>query len=336
MGDEPASDEVTRIRELLRANPRGMNIKEIAEAVAMSRNSVAKYLDVLTASGHLDVRQMGNAKLYHLSRRVPLDTVMNLAREMIIVLDRNLQLVQANDSFLDFTGSSREAITGSRLSALPIPLLSSREESALSDLIRGGPDWKKEIRALKDGNEVFFSARFIPTFFEDGDPGIAVILENVTDRTLGRSASREGDRLLHSLFQIPSVPKFMINRNHKVVYWDRALEILTKIRSEEVLGTSRHWRAFYPEERPCLLDLIVDGKFDELDQYYHGDCKKEVSPDTEYACTGFFPDMQPGGRWLRITASVIRDSQGNLVGAMETIEDITDKKNRDFVVIPGE
>jgi predicted ArsR family transcriptional regulator len=45
----PATDEETKIKEVLQKQPLGMNIKEIAGAVGMSRNSVAKYLDVLAA-----------------------------------------------------------------------------------------------------------------------------------------------------------------------------------------------------------------------------------------------------------------------------------------------
>ena len=59
------------------------------------------------AGGHLEVRQMGNAKLYHLSRRVPLDAVINRGWEMIVLLDRNLRIVQASESFITFTGTSR-------------------------------------------------------------------------------------------------------------------------------------------------------------------------------------------------------------------------------------
>jgi len=52
-------------------------------------------------------RRVGNAKLYHLSRRVPLDAVINRGREMIVLLDRNLRIVQASESFITFTGTSR-------------------------------------------------------------------------------------------------------------------------------------------------------------------------------------------------------------------------------------
>jgi len=156
MGDEPAGDKVTRIKALLRDNSLGINIKAISKGVAMSRNSVAKYLDVLAASGHLEVRQMGNAKLYHLSRRVPLDAVINLAREMIVVLDRHLRIVQANESFIAFTGTSRDRVLGSRLSTPGVQLLFDTEEQALSGLVNGGPDWKKEIRVVTKGTPLFF------------------------------------------------------------------------------------------------------------------------------------------------------------------------------------
>ena len=48
-----------------------------------------------------------------------------------------------------------------------------------------------------------------------------------------------------------------------------------------------------------------------------------------------FPAFGPGGKWLRCTATLLRDSHGNLTGAMETLEDITDKKQREFQVDPG-
>jgi len=45
-----------------------------------------------------------------------------------------------------------------------------------------------------------------------------------------------------------------------------------------------------------------------------------------YEATDFFPDLGKKGLWLRFTAAVIRDSQGDLVGAVETLQDITEQK----------
>jgi PAS domain-containing protein len=328
---ERAMDETTRIRAVIHENPLGLSIKEISAKVGMSRNSVAKYLDVLTATGQLDLRHVGNAKLYTLSRRVPVDKILNYAHELITVLDTSLCIVEASDSLCDFARAPRDAILGKRLSAPPISLLTPEEEEELMALLSGGSlSWKKEIRLLRGNDEVFFDGRFVPTVLENGEPGITLILADITGRRRAERAMQERDRLLHTIFQIPTVPRFFIDRNHKVVFWDRALEIMTGIRSEEVVGTTRHWQAFYPGERPCLADLLVDGQICRITELYGAACTPSASADSTYAYTSFFPSMGPGGRWLHITASVIRDPAGNLTGAMETVEDVTEKKQREF------
>ena len=332
MTGNPAPEEFTPILDLLRDHPLGMSIKEIAAAVSMSRNSVAKYLDVLAATGQLELRHVGNAKLYSLSFRVPVSDLLNQARELIIVLDNDLRIVQASGSFSVFTGLPREKILHARLSSLPLPLLSVAEEQELAALLNGGSPWKKEIQVIRNGTESYFESRFIPTVLENGVPGITLILEDATEQRLARKASIERDRLLHTIFQIPTTPQFFIDRNHKVVYWDRALEILTGIKAEDVVGTSSHWKAFYPHPRSCLADLLVDGDLETITRQYRGKCVSDAGADGKYECTDFFPDMANGAKWLRVTSSLIRDTTGRVTGAMETIEDVTDRKKGHFVV----
>jgi PAS domain S-box-containing protein len=333
MTDNPVSEEFSPILEVLKDHPLGMSIKEISAAVSMSRNSVAKYLDVLTASGQLELRHVGNAKLYSLSFRVPVGDLMNHARELIIVLDNDLRVIQASGSFCRFTGISREQILHARLSSLPMPLLSAAEEHELVALLSGGSTWKKEIRVTRNGTEVWFDSRFIPTVLENGVPGITLILEDSTERRLAKKASIERDRLLHTIFQIPTTPQFFIDRNHKVVYWDRALEILTGIKAEEVVGTSNHWRAFYTHPHPCLADFLVDGNPGAaIALQYPGKCPAPAGMEGKYEYTDFFPDMVTGAKWLHITSSLIRDTSGTVTGAMETIENVSDRNKGNFIV----
>ena len=75
----------------------------------------------------------------------------------------------------------------------------------------------------------------------------------------------EGERRLRNVLQCTPVPGFVIGRDHRVLYWNRALEELSGIRAHEVLGTADHWRAFYRSgARPCLADLLVEGDFEAL------------------------------------------------------------------------
>jgi PAS domain S-box-containing protein len=332
MGNDSGTDEATRIRAALKDQPLGLSIKEISAVVGMSRNSVAKYLEVLTATGQLELRHVGNAKLYTLSRRVPVTNIINYARELIIVLDKSLRIVEASDSLCTFTGATRMEILHTHLSSPPTCLLTIAEEDTLPALLNGGPSWKKEIRLIQGPEERYLDSRFIPTMLQNGEPGITIILEDITGRRRAEREMQERDRLLHTIFQIPSVPRFFIDKNHKVVFWDRALEILTGFKSEEMVGTNQHWKAFYPEEHACLADLLVDGDFTGLASAYQSKCRTNPTGDGGYECTEYFYGLRPSGKWLHITASLIRDSTGAITGAMETVEDVTEKKMREFVI----
>ena len=330
--EQDIPDETTRIKTVLAEHPLGLSIKEISAEVGMSRNSVAKYLDVLTATGHLELRHVGNAKLYTISQRVPVTNIINYTRELIIVLDRTLHIIEASDSLCMFAGVPRDAILRTRLSAPPASLLSLSEESTLSSLLNGGSSWKKEIRLVRGSGEIWLDGRFIPTSLQNGEPGITLILEDITERRRAERAMQERDRLLHTIFQIPTVPRFFIDKNHKVVFWDRALEIMTGLKSEEMVGTNRHWQAFYPTEQPCLADHLVDGDTGRIINDHRGMARLTRAIDGGYESTEFFPTLGPSGKWLHVTATLIRDPAGNLTGAMETVEDITDQKKREFVV----
>ncbi len=118
----------------------------------------------------------------------------------------------------------------------------------------------------------------------------------------------------------------MIDKNHRVTQWNRALEMLTGLDAEEVLGTNQHWKAFYGAQRPCIADLMVDEAIGEIPDWYGGKFSKSNIVNGAYRATDFFPAMGKGGKWLYFTASVIRDAKGNVVGALETLEDVTQQR----------
>lgn len=123
------------------------------------------------------------------------------------------------------------------------------------------------------------------------------------------------------------VATFVIDRHHRLVCWNKACEILTGISSASVLGTREHWRAFYSVERPVMADLIVDGMVDEDVRYFYQDRfrQSELIPGGCEA-EDFFPDFGNDGRWLFFTAAPIRDPAGTIIGAIETLQDFTERR----------
>ena len=139
---------------------------------------------------------------------------------------------------------------------------------------------------------------------------------------------RSTEEMLTKIIDGSPVPTFAVNKQHKVTHWNTALKSLSGIKREEIVGTDEQWRTFYTEKRPVMADLIVDGaSANEIEVYYRDKCKKSYLSDGAYEAEDFFPILGEAGRWLRFTASPIRDSSGEIIGAIEALEDITERKN---------
>ena len=104
--------EITMIKRILQENPKGMTVTDISRKIKINRNSVAKYLDIMRISGHVEMITFGPAKVFFPSRRVPIHDMLNYTSDYILVFDSNLKITMANDSFIDFLGVPREELLG--------------------------------------------------------------------------------------------------------------------------------------------------------------------------------------------------------------------------------
>jgi len=171
--------------------------------------------------------------------------------------------------------------------------------------------------------------RFTATLMRNNDGeivGAVETLEDITDQKLAEEALRESQQRLYQILEGSPIAAFVIDRDHQVIFWNRALEELSRIRADDVVGTDQHWRAFYGSKRPCMADLIIDEKLAEMKKWYAGKGHPSKLLKEAFEATDFFSDLGEGGRWLRFTAAAIRNSQGALVGAVETLEDISERK----------
>lgn len=152
------------------------------------------------------------------------------------------------------------------------------------------------------------------------------VRSNLNDLIISQQRLLESEARLHAVVHGSPIPQFVIDKNHTVIHWNEALENYSGIRAQDIIGTSGHWRAFYSKKRPCLADLIVDGTPEKIAEYYGDKLGKSRFVETGYEATDFFGDLQSGGKWLDFTAAAIRDSHGTIIGAVETLEDITGRR----------
>jgi PAS domain-containing protein/DNA-binding CsgD family transcriptional regulator len=161
--------------------------------------------------------------------------------------------------------------------------------------------------------------------------GAVETLDDISERKTAEQALKESEQRLHSILQGSTIPAFVIGKDHRVLFWNKALEELSDIAATEVLGTKQHWRAFYGEERPCMADLLVDGDIREVPRWYQGKYSKSKLLKDAFEAVDFFPSLAEG-KWVRFTAAVIRNAGGQVIGALETLEDITERKRSEIAL----
>ncbi len=139
-------------------------------------------------------------------------------------------------------------------------------------------------------------------------------------------ALKESEQRLRTIIDGSPIPAFVLGRDRRIIYWNRALEELSKIEANAVIGTRQQWRAFYSHKRPCMADLLIAGEIEKIPHWYTGKYIQSKLLDEAYEATDLFPELGDRGKWLRFTAAIIRNAAGELVGAIETLEDITKRK----------
>jgi PAS domain S-box-containing protein len=135
----------------------------------------------------------------------------------------------------------------------------------------------------------------------------------------------DSERKLQDIIQSSPMPALVLNKDHKVTHWNRAAEKGTGVKSAEVVGAGFPWKVFYDTPRPSLADLILDGKVEEKAGPGRPKIRKSELVDDGYEMTEFFPGLA-GGRWLYVTAAALKNAEGGICGAVETVTDITKSK----------
>ncbi|HEY6897056.1 MAG TPA: diguanylate cyclase [Rhodocyclaceae bacterium] len=167
--------------------------------------------------------------------------------------------------------------------------------------------------------------------------GAVETLQDVTLRRSAEAALKLERARMASVLNGSSVATFVIDLQHRVSFWNRACEVLTGHPAEEMIGTSEPWRAFYPAHRPVMADLVLDGALAaDMERYYHGRFRPSLHIPEAVEAEDYFPLMGDGGRWLYFTAAPLRDDQGQVIGAIETLQDFTERKNAEIALQKSE
>jgi len=146
----------------------------------------------------------------------------------------------------------------------------------------------------------------------------------VQERIQAEAAMRDSERRMAEIINFLPDATFVINKQGVVIAWNRAIENMTLVKAEDMLGKGNYEYTipFYGERRPILIDLVLnpDHTFEE--------CYEELKRHEDDSLVGvcFTSYLKGGVKYLLGSAAVLYDSEGKVSGAIESIRDITDRK----------
>jgi PAS domain S-box-containing protein len=224
--------EISRIKDLLKEHLEGMSVTDISKALNKNKNTIGRYLDILLISGQVDMRTFGMAKVFTLSRRVPLSAMLSYSKELIMVLDKESRIIDINDNFLKLLQLSREETLGKNISYLKSPDVDVHE---LLEVIATGPREKEDTLTfrVKDQGERIFNQKSVPTVFEDGRKGFTIVLEDITEHILAERKIRESEQRFRMMAENIH-DGLIIIENNIIVFVNRRLAEITGYSFEEL------------------------------------------------------------------------------------------------------
>ena len=146
----------------------------------------------------------------------------------------------------------------------------------------------------------------------------------VVERIQAEAAMRDSERRMADIINFLPDATFVINKDGVVIAWNRAIEKMTAVRAEDMLGKGNYEYSlpFYKERRPILVDLVLNPNLD-LESRYEELKRHE---DNSLVGVSFISNLKGVLTYLLGSAAVLYDSEGKVYGAIESIRDITDRK----------
>ena len=148
-------------------------------------------------------------------------------------------------------------------------------------------------------------------------------IRDLTEKKQAEEAVRESEQRLMEIIDFLPDATLVIDREGKIIAWNRAIEEMTGYTADEMLGKGNYESAiaFYGDRRPILIDLVnLPSEVIEEKYVFLRREKGVLMGDAE--C----PIVRKGKRFLSGWATPIYNLKGEIVGAIESIRDLTEKK----------
>lgn len=289
---------------------------------------------------HRDVTDRKKAEEALKTSHHRLDQIIEFLPDPTLVIDDKGRVEAWNRAMADLTGISAETIIGKGDYEYALPFYGERRPILLDLALHWDESCVEKYISIKSRDDgvlvsesfnpelnggVFLAATARALYDAEGRPiGAIETLRDITEVKRAEAALRESRRRLAQIIEFLPDPTMVIDSQGIIIGWNQAMAGLTGVEAGAILGKGDHEYAipFYGRRRPVMIDLVID--YDEEIASKYRSVRREGD---RLVSETYFEDFHGRGRtWLWNVAAPLYDREGRVVGAIESVRDITHVK----------
>jgi PAS domain S-box-containing protein len=293
------------------------------------------YAGVQVVARDITDRKLAEAALQHLTEFQ--QGVITNARVWLSVLDHSGRILMWNIAAEEISGYRSTEVLGQKevwKKIYPDKEYRKQITDTITRIIKEDnylENFETTILSKQGTKKVIsWNTRGIPDETGSVSDYIAIGLD-VTDRNRAEEALRESEQRMKDIISFLPDATLVIDKNGVVLAWNRAMEVMTGVPADQMIGKANYEYAlpFYHERRPITVDLVLHDDPEVVAKYPVME-KEGMSIRSEI----YLPHLNQGrGAYLWFKASPLYDPAGNVMGAIESIRDITERRQVEEALI---
>lgn len=304
----------------METNNKDLELKKLRERVVNLERSLEEFESLKETSREQE------SELYQSEKRF--SQVAESAGEWIWEIDAQGLYTFSSPAVESIIGYTPDDIVGKKyFYELIVPESRKRLKEAAFKLFQERKSFKdlKIPNLHKDGSKVISEVSGVPIISEDKQfIGYRGLDFDITPRVMYEKALKKSKRQLHDIIDHLPDATLAINLDGEVIAWNKAIETMTGVKAADIMGKADYEYAipFYGNRRPILIDLIFKSEEEIKKMHYLGIHKEGQALMAETT----LPAPRGIKSYLWGKASPLYDENGELMGAVESIRDITYRK----------
>jgi PAS domain S-box-containing protein len=242
-------------------------------------------------------------------------------------------LTFVNDAYCRYFGLNKNECIGKHHSVIIPPDDAKKMKEHIKALTPKNPVASIDHRIIMPSGEIRWQRWSDRAIFDKNGHVVEyqTVGRDITDQKQAEKAVQDSERRLADIISFIPDATLAIDREGKIIAWNRAIEEMTGVAAVDMIGKGdyEYGIPFYGERRPIMIDLVF-GDFEEISKKYPA-----IQKTGDKFISEIYIQRLYGGKgaYLWFIASPLFDTNGNISGAIESIRDISDRKRAEEALI---